>query len=61
MTIREEVSRAIGLFIGPDGWDDAFTAADQQGKLRVDPKVRAILLSLCKRMEKLENEQPADK
>ncbi len=56
MTLRQEVSKILGLYIDDYGWDDAFKAADIQGKIRLDPRVREILLVILKRLD--ENEKP---
>ena len=50
MTLREEVSKILGLFIDDYGWDDAFRAADVQGKLN-KKRVNDILLAICKRID----------
>ena len=55
MTLRQEVSKILGLFIDDYGWEDAFKAADIQGKL-TNARTNKILLAICKRLD--EQEQP---
>ncbi len=61
MTLREEISKELGLYIDKDGWDDAFKSADIQGKIRLDPRVRGILLVILKRLEIDEQNQSKNK
>lgn len=53
-TLRDDISKEIGLFIKEDGWDDAFRAADIQGKMTSKAQ-KDILLILCRHVEELEN------
>jgi len=61
MTLRQEVSKILGLYIEDYGWDEAFKAADVQGKIRLDPRIRAILLIILKRLDEDERQKTENK
>ena len=56
MTLKEEVSAGLGIFIGENGWDMAFNTLDRRGQVTQRVLIELFLI-LAKRIENME-EQP---
>lgn len=55
--IREYIGDLIGQYIPENKWDETFKELNIQGW--IDTKVtQQIIVELCKRIERLENENP---
>lgn len=58
LSLKEEVSRILGLHVGDYGWDNAIKAASVQGKLN-NARIIKIITVLLERVDKLDGERNA--
>lgn len=60
MTIREEVSKLVGLPIPKNGWDRIFYTLAVQGKM-TQRLMQDLLVIICKKLEETETDEPSKK